>query len=378
MKKKPVSTRPSGRAAKPSPKASSTVSIDKLRERIDEIDTEMLRLLNTRASFAVEIGRAKAKEKKAVYVPEREQQVYKRLGEANTGPLADTAVKSVFREVMSACRSLERPLCVAFLGPTATFTHEASMQHFGSSAEFIPKKDISDVFEDVEKDRADFGVVPIENSSEGVVTHTLDMLITSHLRISAEVMIPVTMALLNKTGRLSDVRKVCSRPHAIAQCKYWLKDNLPNAVVVDLSSTALGAQMAAEDATVAAIASAAAASLYNLKVVENHIEDNANNFTRFLVIGKTQASASGNDKTSILFAIRDAPGALYQMLKPFARRHINLTKIESRPIKTKAWEYVFFVDLDGHINDKKLKDALAELEGACSFLKILGSYPKSC
>lgn len=377
MKKKPVLARPSGRAVKSSPRASSTVSIDKLRERIDGIDTEMLRLLNIRASYAVEIGQAKAKEKKAVYVPEREQQVYKRLGNANTGPLADAAVRSVFREVMSACRSLERSLRVAFLGPVATFTHDASMQHFGSSAEFIPKKDISDVFEDVEKDRADFGVVPIENTSEGVVTHTLDMLITSQLRISAEVMIPVTMALLNKTGRLSDVRKVCSRPHAIAQCKYWLKDYLPNAVVVDISSTALGAQMAAEDATVAAIASAAAASLYNLKVVENHIEDNANNFTRFLVIGKTQASASGNDKTSILFAIKDAPGALYEMLKPFARRHINLTKIESRPIKTKAWEYVFFVDLDGHINDKKLKDALAELEGACSFLKILGSYPKS-
>jgi len=377
MKKKPVKARPSGRAIKTLSKTSSTVSIDRLRERIDGIDNEMLRLLNIRASYAVEIGQAKAKEKKAAYVPEREHQVYKRLGKANSGPLADAAIRNVFREVMSACRSLEHSLRVAFLGPVATFTHEASMRHFGASAEFLPKKDIADVFEDVEKDRADFGVVPIENSSEGVVTHTLDMLITSQLRISAEVMIPVTMALLNKTGRLSDVRKVCSRPHAIAQCKYWLKDNLPKAVVVDLSSTALGAQMAADDATVAAIASQAAATLYNLKVVETHIEDNANNFTRFLVIGKTQTKETGNDKTSILFAIKDAPGALYKMLKPFARRNINLTKIESRPIKTKAWEYVFFVDLDGHINDRKLKAALGELEGACSFLKILGSYPKS-
>lgn len=373
MKKKPTSVLPSKVSTRLSPK----ISIDKLRERIDGIDTDILQLLNKRASFAVEIGQVKAHASKAVYVPEREQQVYNRLSDANSGPLADAAVKNVFREVMSACRSLESPLRVAFLGPTATFTHVASMQHFGSSAEFISKKDISDVFEDVEKGRADFGVVPIENTSEGVVTHTLDMLVTTHLTICAEVMIPVTMALINKSGRLSDVRKVCSRPHAIAQCKYWLKDNLPDAVIVDLSSTALGAQMAADDGSVAAIASAAAANLYNLKVVENHIEDNANNFTRFLVIGKIQTKKTGNDKTSILFAIKDSPGALYQMLKPFASRRINLTKIESRPIKTKAWEYVFFVDLDGHTSDKKLKDALAELAGSCSFLKILGSYPKS-
>ena len=373
MKKKPTSVQ----LPKVSSRSSSNISIDKLRERIDDLDTNILQLLNKRASCAVNIGKAKAEAKKAVYVPEREQQVFSRLSSANSGPLADSAVKNVFREGMSACRSLESPLRVAFLGPTATFTHVASMQHFGSSAEFIPEKDISGVFEDVEKDRADFGVVPIENSSEGVVTDTLDMLVTTQLKICAEVMIPVTMALINKSGRLADVRKVCSRPHAIAQCKYWLKDNLPDAAIVDLSSTALGAQMAAEDASAAAIANAAAASLYNLKVIQNHIEDNANNFTRFLVIGKIQTKKTGIDKTSILFAIKDSPGALYQMLKPFASRHINLTKIESRPIKTKAWEYVFFVDLDGHTSDKKLKDALAELQGACSFLKILGSYPKS-
>lgn len=373
MKKKPISAQPMKASIRPS----TNTSIDKLRERIDGIDADILQLLNKRASFAVEIGQAKAHAGKAVYVPEREQQVYKRLSDVNAGPLGDTAVKNVFREVMSACRSLESPLRVAFLGPMATFTHVASMQHFGSSADFIPEKDISDVFEDVEKDRADFGVVPIENTSEGVVTHTLDMLTATQLKICAEVMIPVTMALLNKSGRLSDVRKVCSRPHAIAQCKYWLKDNLPDAAIIDISSTALGAQMAADDGSIAAIASAAAADLYNLKVVEDHIEDNANTFTRFLVIGKIETKKTGSDKTSILFAIKDSPGALYHMLKPFASRHINLTKIESRPNKTKAWEYVFFVDLDGHINDKKIKDALAELGVLCSFLKILGAYPKS-
>lgn len=351
-------------------------SIEDIRERIDAVDGGILKLLNMRASLAIEIGRVKEGEQKASYVPEREEQVYRRLIDSNAGPFTEKGLKGVFREVMSACRSLEKPLRVAFLGPVATFTHEAAMQRFGSSAEFIAKKDISDVFEDVEKDRADFGVVPIENSSEGVVNHTLDMLITSHLMIGAEVMLPVTMALLNKTGRLSDVRKVCSRPHAIAQCKYWLKENLPDAVVAEISSTALGAQLSSQNSSVAAIASAAAADLYDLKVVANHIEDNANNFTRFLVIGKTQAKKTGADKTSILFAVKDAPGALFQMLKPFAKRHINLTKIESRPIKTKAWEYVFFVDLDGHVNDKPVKAALGELEAACSFLKILGSYPK--
>ncbi|MBI5562661.1 MAG: prephenate dehydratase [Deltaproteobacteria bacterium] len=358
------------------PRATPKASIDGFRERIDKIDIEILKLLNIRASFALEIGKAKARTRSEAYVPEREEQVCKRLLDANAGPFPDAGLKGVFREIMSACRGLEKPLRIAFLGPTATFTHEAAIQRFGSSAEFIAKKDIADVFDDVEKDRADFGVVPIENSSEGVVNHTLDMLITSLLKINAEVMLPVTMAILNKSGRLGDVRKVCSRPHAIAQCKGWLKENLSDAVVEEVSSTALGAQMSAEEPSIAAIASPAAAGLYGLQVVANHIEDNANNFTRFLVVGKAEGRKTGNDKTSILFAIKDAPGALYMMLKPFARRKINLTKIESRPIKTKAWEYVFFADLDGHISDGKVAAALGELEGACSFLKVLGSYPK--
>src|SRR3972149_792683 len=230
---------------------------------------------------------------------------------------------------------------------------------------------------DVEKDRADFGVVPIENSTEGVVSHTLDKFVQSNLKIYSEVMLEISLALLNKTGKVSDIAKVCSHPHAIAQCKNWVKSNLPKALVIDVSSTALAAQMAAEDSSTAAIASIAAASLYDLRVIEKNIEDNSNNYTRFLVIGKNLAQRTGRDKTSLMFAIKDAPGALYTMLKPFASRALNLTKIESRPIKTKAWEYVFFVDLDGHIADEAVKDAVAELEKSCSFLKILGSIPKS-
>ncbi|MBW7956572.1 MAG: prephenate dehydratase [Deltaproteobacteria bacterium] len=354
-----------------------TKSIQELRNEIDAVDLEILALLNRRAGFVIEVGKLKEREGKDFYVPEREQEVLRKLMEMNTGPLPEQAIKNVFREIMSASLSLEKPLRIAFLGPVATFTHQACIQHFGLSGEFIPKKDIADVFDDVEKGRALFGVVPIENSTEGVVSHTLDMFVGSNLRIYAEVMLEISLALLNKSGKISDIAKICSHPHAIAQCKNWVKGNLPNALVFDVSSTALAAQMAAEDPSTAAVASIAAASLYDLRVIEKNIEDSPNNFTRFLVIGKNSAKRTGRDKTSIMFAIKDAPGALYTMLKPFASRGINLTKIESRPLKTKAWEYVFFVDLDGHISDEPVRDAIAELEKSCSFLKTLGSYPRS-
>ncbi len=352
-------------------------NIDALRNGVDEIDHEILELLNRRASLVIEIGKAKSKQKSEFYVPEREQEIFRRLAAKNKGPFPTSAIRAVFREIMSASLSLERPLKVAFLGPTATFTHQACMRHFGASGEYMPKKDIADVFEDVEKGRADFGVVPIENSTEGAVSHTLDMFVTSQLKICAEVMLEISLALLNKSGKLSDIQRVCSHPNPLAQCKRWLKNNLPDAHVIEVSSTARAAQMAAEDPAVAAVASEAAARLYDLRVIEANIEDNANNFTRFLVIGKKNGNKTGADKTSIMFAVKDSPGALYGMLKPFAGRGINLTKIESRPLKTKAWEYVFFVDLDGHITDDIVKKAIDELEGSCSFLKVLGSYPKS-
>lgn len=355
----------------------SIPTIDEFRKEIDRIDEELLALLNKRALQVIEVGRVKTMEKKDFYVPDREREVLARLTGRNKGPFPNQALKNVYREIMSASLSLERPIKIAFLGPVATFTHQACMQHFGLSGDFLPKKDISDVFDDVEKGRADFGVVPIENTTEGVVSHTLDMFVKSNLKICAEVMLEIALALMNKTGKIADVAKVCSHPHALGQCKFWIKNNLPNALVFDVSSTAMAAQMASDDAACAAVASLAAATLYDLRVIENHIEDNTNNFTRFLVIGKNESKKTGSDKTSIVFAIKDAPGALYTMLKPFARRKINLTKIESRPLKTKAWEYVFFVDLDGHITEKKVKDAIAELELSCTFLKVLGSYPRS-
>jgi chorismate mutase/prephenate dehydratase len=352
-------------------------SIETLRDEIDSIDLGILDLLNKRARCVLEVGEAKKKERKEFYVPEREQAVFKRLIEKNAGPFTDQALKNVFREIMSASLSLEKPLKVAFLGPLATFTHQACMQHFGGSGEFVPKKDIADVFDDVEKGRADLGVVPIENSTEGVVSHTLDLFVRSNLKICAEVMLEISLALLNKSGKIEDIVKVCSHPNPLAQSRSWVKNNLPNALVFDVSSTAQAAQMAAEDPAIGAIASIAAAALYDLRVIEKSIEDNANNFTRFLVIGKTESAPTGSDKTSLMFAVKDSPGALYRMLKPFAEKGINLTKIESRPLKTKAWEYVFFVDLDGHITEEKVQKAVKELEAHCSFLKVLGSYPKS-
>lgn len=354
-----------------------TGTIEDLRDSIDSVDLRILELLNERAGLVIEVGRIKAKERKEFYVPDREREVLKRLTEANKGPFPSQALKNVFREIMSASLSLEKPLKIAFLGPAATFTHQACMQHFGLSGDFVAKKDIADVFDDVEKGRADFGVVPIENSTEGVVSHTLDKFVNSNLKICAEVMLEISHALLNRSGKASDITKVCSHPHALAQCKNWVKNNLPQAVAFDVSSTATAAQMASEDPNTAAIASIAAANLYGLQVIEKNIEDNSNNYTRFLVICKNEAKRTGNDKTSVVFTIKDAPGALYSMLKPFAERGINLTKIESRPIKTKAWEYVFFVDLDGHITDEPVKQAISELEKSCSFLKVLGSYAKS-
>jgi chorismate mutase/prephenate dehydratase len=351
--------------------------IKELRKKIDTIDLEILKLLNKRASSVIEVGKTKLKGKREFYAPEREREIYRRLITRNKGPFPNQALKNVFREIMSASLSLEKPLKVAFLGPPATFTHQACIQHFGLSGEFVPKKEIADVFDDVERGRVDCGVVPIENTTEGVVSHTLDMFISSELKICAEILIEVSLYLLNKSGVVKDIAQVCSHPHAIAQSSHWLKEHLPKTPLVDVASTAAAAQMASVDPSTAAIASEAAANLYDLKVVETKIEDNANNFTRFLVIGRKEGGKTGADKTSIMFAIKDAPGALYKMLKPFASAGINLTKIESRPLKRKAWEYIFFLDMDGHIKDKKIKESIEELEGRCSFIKILGSYPRS-
>ncbi len=354
-----------------------STKLDTIRKKIDAVDSDLLKLLNRRTKLVLDIADTKKRAGTAFYVPKREKEIVRRLAANNKGPFPNKALKNVFREIMSASLSLEKPVKIAFLGPIATFTHQACIEHFGLSGEFIPKNNISDVFDDVEKGRAEFGVVPIENTAEGVVTHTLDMFVPSDLKVRAEIMIEVSLALLNRTGRKDDIRKVASHPHALAQCRNWLKEHLPDAALFSVSSTATAAKLASEDPSTAAVASSAAASLYNLRVLEDHVEDRSHNYTRFLVIGRHLVKRTGEDKTSLVFAIKDAPGALFKMLQPFAKRDINLTKIESRPMKTRTWEYIFFIDLEGHVNEKRIKEAVEELEKSCIFLKVLGSYPRS-
>lgn len=357
--------------------AADTSVMKGLRKRIDEIDSKILELINARAGCAIEVGEYKKQHNLEFYAPERELQVLEAIEKKNKGPFPSSVLRHIFREIMSASLSLEKPLRIAFLGPLATFTHQAGLQHFGLSGEFLPKKDIADVFSEVERGKADYGVVPVESTAEGAVDHTLDMLVSSKLKICAEVMLEVTSSLFNKSGLVEDIEKVCSHPHALAQCREWLRENLSGASIVEVSSTATAASMASEDKTIAAIAGQAASDMYGLRVVEASIEDVPQNYTRFLIIGSKESARTGTDKTSIVCAINDDPGALSKMLSPFADRNINLTKIESRPLRTKAWEYVFLIDIEGHACEDNIKDAIAELKGISSFLKILGSYPKA-
>lgn len=346
------------------------------RQEIDTIDNQILDLLNSRAKVVVRVGKAKQGVKGDFYVPSREKAIYDRLTAANQGPFPDEGVRRVFREIISASLALEEPLKVAFLGPQATFTHVASMQQFGHSAKLVPQKSIPAVFDEVLRGRANYGVVPVENSNEGIVNHTLDMFFESDLKIIAEILLEISHDLLSSSGDLSAVRKVISHPQALAQCREWLEEYLPQASLVDVASTALAAQLVADDESAAAIASEQAGNLYGLKVVKHKIEDNPNNFTRFLVIGHNTPPASGNDKTSIMFSVKDEAGILYRMLEPFSSRGINLCKIESRPLRKKAWEYIFFLDIEGHIGEEPVSSGIEDLRQYCQFLKVLGSYPR--
>ncbi len=356
---------------------SESPTLDQLRTEIDALDATIVASLNQRARIAAAVGRLKVSQDRDFHVPSRERAVYERVAQLNEGPLPDEALRGIFREIMSACLALESPLKVAYLGPKATFSHIATMQQFGMSALLEPQKSIPAVFEEVEKGKAQYGVVPVENSTEGMISHTLDMFVDSTLLITNEIILDIHHDLLSRTGRMEDIRKVYSHPQPIAQCRHWLEDNLPNVPLVDVASTAVAAQIVSEDYTAAAIASELAASLYDLKVVRSRIEDQINNVTRFLVISHKPSDPTGNDKTSIMFSVKDQPGILHRMLEPFARRGVNLSKIESRPVKTKAWEYIFFLDMSGHVSEQPVREAIEELRGFCQFLKILGSYPKA-
>lgn len=347
------------------------------RKDIDKIDDEIVSLLNERANHVIEIGNIKkASDSKAnLHTPAREAEILDRLCKGNKGPFPNEALRAAYREIMSGSLSLEGPLKVAYLGPRATFTHLACIQKFGSSAQYVPMTSIKEVFNEVERSRADFGVVPIENSTEGVVNHTLDMFIDSNLQIYGEVLQEISHHLLSKADSLTDVKKIYSHSHAIAQCRNWLETNMPDVPVSEAHSTARAAEICADDATSAAIASDLAGQIYGLKVLKPHIEDNINNYTRFLVLSPKAPERTGKDKTSVMLSVKDKVGALYDLLRPFASHGVSLTKIESRPSRRKAWEYIFFVDIEGHMEEDRVKQALNEIKTRCLFMKILGSYP---
>ncbi len=350
--------------------------LEKLRRELDGIDDRILELLNKRTGIVLDIAHIKRSTNAKFYSPERERFILQRLTTLNKGPFPNAALKVVFREILSACLSLEEPLKVACLGPLATYAHMAAIRHFGSSTEFVPVGTMKDVFDAVESGKAEFGVVPIENSTEGVISYTIDLFMDYDLKISAEVMLRITHNLLSKSGDKAKIKKIYSFSPPTAQCRRWLSLNMAGVPIVEATSSANAAERASRDNDAAAIAGELAAEMYGLEFVEKNIEDNKNNYTRFLVISKEHPDKTGKDKTSIMFSIKDRPGALYNILEPFKKAKVNLTKIESRPSKRKAWEYIFFVDMEGHLEDNKLKGVIEEIKDNCLYLKFLGSYPQ--
>ncbi len=353
------------------------MEISDVRKRIDQIDKELVEMLNQRAECALEIGKMKQKGDRSIFAPEREVQVLSGVLKNNKGPLSDKTMGAIFREVISACRALEKPISVAYFGLPGSYTHIASILKFGDSTDFVSSNTIPDVFNAVERKDTNYGVVPVENSTEGIVSHTLDMFLLSDLRICAEIYAPISHNLLSAGTDLAQVKRVYSMPQAIAQCRNWLATNLPGVEVMEVSSTTKGAKMCEGYPTSAAIASALAAKEYGLNIVAEGIEDNPHNKTRFLVVGYSKPTPSGRDKTSVVFAVPHKSGSLYHALTVFDSEGINLTMIESRPTKQMPWEYIFFVDCQGHEQDEAMQRALARLGEMAMFVRVLGSYPEA-
>lgn len=346
-----------------------------IREEIDSIDRDLVQLLDRRARLAHEVGRAKVAEGRQTFDPGRQRAVIERALTYGTGDFPKAGLETVLREVQSVCLNLQKPLRVAYLGPPATFSHQAAQREFGSSVDYEPYPRITDIFAGVSQGHADYGIVPVENSTGGMVHETLDAFVDFELQICHEVLLPIHHALLG-AGALADVKQVFSHPQALAQCAQWLRTHLPGVEAVEVASTIMGVQRAQETVGGAAIASEFAAQAYQLHVLARNIEDTQDNTTRFLVIANKDTPPCGADKTSLMFSIKDRPGVLFHLLKPFAERNINLSKIESRPTKRKAWEYVFFVDVHGHRTDANIAEAVKELEPHCYWLRVLGSYPR--
>ena len=346
----------------------------RLREAIDRTDDKLLELLNQRAKLAREVGSLKVGQ---AYRPEREAQVLRRIKESNAGPLAGETVALLFREIMSACLALERPITVAYLGPRGTFSERATLKHFGLAADALPTASIDEVFRSVESGAADFGVIPVENSTEGAVGRSLDLMPNTPMKVCGEVIVRIHHNLMAKVPPqdLGEIRRVFSHGQSLGQCHEWLNTNLPGAERVAVASNAEAARRAAEEPHSAAVAGEMAAQHYGLTILHVNIEDEPNNTTRFLILGDYQPKPSGRDKTSLVLSARNRAGAVYEMLTPFATRGVSMTKFESRPSRVALWDYLFFVDIEGHRDDAQVAEALAEVGRIAGYIKVLGSYP---
>lgn len=363
--------------AKVSVKAKDTRELSEVRAQIDGLDQQIQELITQRAAWAQKVRAAKGELKAAVeyYRPERESQILRRVLDRNQGPLSNEVLLRLFREIMSACLAQQEPLKVGFLGPEGTFSQQALYKHFGHSAQTLPLASIEEVFQEIESGNADFGVVPVENSGQGTIQSTLDMFLTSKLKICGEVELRVHQHLLSRTGRMEDIERVYSHPQSLAQCKAWLRANLPHAEKIPVSSNAEAARRARVADDCAAIAGETAGYVYGLKVLAGPIEDRQDNTTRFLVIGREFFTPSGHDRTSLLVYVRDQPGALYNVLSPFAKHGVSMNRIESRPAHSGRWQYVFFIDVSGHVEDENVSKAMSELGDYASDVVVLGSYP---
>jgi chorismate mutase/prephenate dehydratase len=351
-------------------------SLKTLREELRKKDREIVKLLNERAKLSIEVGKVKELEGREVYDPSLESKVYERLMEINEGPLSNSALDNIFGQIISSSRALQAPTTVAYLGPEASFSYLAAQSHFGKSAQYSPQSTISEIFDEVERGKVSLGVAPGENSVEGFVKATLDKLISTPLSIRAEIFLRISHCLISTCERMDKIKRVYSHPQALVQCQGWLRKNLPNCPVFGLDSTAVAAKRVLEDREGAAIGNPLAATTYGLRVIAEGIEDNVSNTTRFFVMGRGKNMPTGRDKTSMLFGTPHVPGALYHALEPFAREHLNLTRIESYPMKNRMWEYLFFIDFASHIDEQRAIKCLEHMERVTTFVKVLGSYPR--
>ena len=360
---------------KPKPDEAYYSELQELRVAIDTVDNDIVALINRRLGISQAVGELKKRYANQVLDVSRENEIMKRLCDLNQGPVSNTVLQYIFSVIMAASRELQKPLQIAYLGPEATYTHIAALNHFKYSGLFIPQKNISEIFAEVERGACQYGVVPVENSIEGAVNHTLDLLFESNVKICAERYQAISHDLMSETGDIRDIKVIYSHPQPFSQCRNWLQRNLPDATLEECSSTAHAAQKVVGRKDAAAIASSKAAQIHNLKIVESKIEDSSKNETRFLVIGKDDMPRTGKDKTSIMFVTSHVPGALFKALEPVARAGINMVKLESRPTKSENWSYFFIMDIEGHQEDDKIKEILMVMKHLCLFLKILGSYP---